>query len=181
MNRKESPLACAYFDITSPSASEGTEQAPTEDRCDPPSSSANVCVLLVDDDESILEAGKQVLQHFGYSVVTAQNGEDAVRLYQDHFPAIDVVILDLHMPGMGGDDCLRKIMVFDPTSKVIMSSGTAPPHLRRRFRRNGARYFLGKPYHITDLIGTIRSVTKSDLPRRRRRSRKTIIQNPIAQ
>ena len=134
----------------------------------------------MDDDESILEAGRQVLQHFGYAVVTARNGEDALRLYQDHFPAIDVVILDLNMPGMGGDDCLRKIMVIDPTSKVIMSSGTNPQHLLKRFHRQGARHFLGKPYHVRDLIRTIRSVMECELPRLRRRHGKSVTQNPIA-
>ncbi len=113
--------------------------------------------------------------------MTAQNGEDAVRLYQDRFPAIDVVILDLNMPGMGGDDCLREIMIIDPTSKVIMSSGTAPKHLLKRFRRDGAQHFLGKPYHVNDLIKTIRSAIRSEQRRPRRCRVKPIIQNPIAQ
>ncbi len=178
MTQDKHSLACTFHDDSAPSAPDQGKDASDHDT--PPSPGKRRCVLLVDDDHSILNIGKQVLQHFGYAVVTAQNGEEAVRLYQDHFPAIDVVILDLNMPGMGGDDCLRKIMVIDPTSKVIMSSGSALPHLRKHFRRAGALYFLDKPYHIDDLIQTVRSVISSGLPRRRRRGSKPLPRNPIA-
>ncbi len=181
MNHKKQSIACVYPGSTIPAPPGEGDHTQPEDHGKPPLPGAKKCVLLVDDDESILEAGRQVLQHFGFAVMTAQNGEDAVRLYQDRFPAIDVVILDLNMPGMGGDDCLREIMIIDPTSKVIMSSGTAPKHLLKRFRRDGAQHFLGKPYHVNDLIKTIRSAIRSEQRRPRRCRVKPIIQNPIAQ
>lgn len=115
-------------------------------------------VLLVDDEETIRSLGKEILSAFGFSVLTAGNGREAVEIFQKEFPRIDLVILDLMMPHMDGSDCFRELKRINPDIKVIMSSGYNEQEITQRFVGKGLAGFLQKPYQMQGLINMIRKV-----------------------
>ena len=115
-------------------------------------------ILVVDDEDSIRELVKQVLEQYGYQVLQAHNGERALEIYRDHAGRIDLVILDLGMPGMSGHVCLKRLLDLDPDLKVIIASGYSPNDSAKETKDSGAAGFIGKPYRLTDLLNTIRQI-----------------------
>ena len=80
-------------------------------------------ILLVDDEKSIRDLGKEVLTSVGYKVLTASTGREALDMYTKARDEISLVILDLIMPEMGGKQCLEELLKIDPGVKVLISSG----------------------------------------------------------
>jgi len=113
-------------------------------------------ILLVDDEVDILKSCKEILQKFGYSVFTAIDGEDAVGKYIPE--AVDLVILDVGMQGMGGVRCLRKILSINQNAKILLSSGYSFNVTVKEGLELGAKGFLAKPYTITELLRTVRNL-----------------------
>ena len=112
-------------------------------------------ILLMDDEESILDVTKEVLSFLGYEVAVANEGSEAIRLYQEgltngiHY---DVVILDLTVPrGMGGEETLHKLKELDPNVRAVVSSGHSMDPNVADFRGHGFSGVLSKPYKIKDL------------------------------
>lgn len=114
-------------------------------------------ILLVDDEDSIRDVAKLALLNLGYKVLTAVNGEQALEIYADKGNSIELVILDLGMPGMGGDKCVREIIGLDPTAKVIIASGYSDEQVKKTLAA-GASGFIGKPYQLDDLCKKVRAV-----------------------
>ncbi len=113
-------------------------------------------ILLVDDEKSILDIGKQMLGSHGYTVVTAESGEQALRVVQEQNNAIDLVLMDLGMPGMGGEQCLRQLKTVAPEVKVIVASGYAGHEIAKAPEQFGAAGFLAKPYRLDRLLVEVR-------------------------
>ena len=111
-------------------------------------------IMLVDDEESIRYLGKEMLQRCGYDVMLASSGEEAIEGYQKE--KIDLLILDLDMPGMGGMRCLSKLIEIDSEAKVIIASGYTDNGGSEAFLKAGAKAFMGKPYRLKDMLKTIR-------------------------
>jgi CheY-like chemotaxis protein len=80
-------------------------------------------ILLIDDEEMILDVGSAWLTSLGYTVITAATGKEAVDIYRDHGDAIDLVVLDMVMPGMGSGETYDRLKTINPNIKVILSSG----------------------------------------------------------
>ncbi|MBN2060335.1 MAG: response regulator [Deltaproteobacteria bacterium] len=116
----------------------------------------NEIILLVDDEEAILNIGTDILQLYGYGVITAENGEKALELYKREHPQL--VILDVNMPGIGGHQCLKELLEIDPHVKVIIASGYSTNDLIREAIRSGAAGFIGKPYQIRDMLAKVREI-----------------------
>ncbi|MBU1741703.1 MAG: response regulator, partial [Proteobacteria bacterium] len=115
-------------------------------------------ILLVDDERAILDAAEEMLHHYGYQTITASSGEEALDKYRTKGALIDVVILDLGMPGMGGQSCLKKILEFDPAARVIIASGYSAEGQIEEVIQSGAMDFIGKPYRLAELLRKIRGV-----------------------
>jgi len=115
-------------------------------------------VLMVDDEQSLVEITSQQLEFSGYQVLTAASGEQALVIYQEKGPQIDVVMLDLSMPGIGGHQCLRELMAMDPAVKVIIATGYARNVDLDEVMASGPAALLVKPFKQSDLLRTIRSV-----------------------
>lgn len=81
-------------------------------------------VLLVDDENGILEIGKEMLEMLGFSVFTASNGREALEIYRENRNKITCIILDLTMPEMDGEEAYQKLADINPNAKVIMSADT---------------------------------------------------------
>jgi PAS domain S-box-containing protein len=112
-------------------------------------------VLLVDDEVNLRNLGKRFLNRFGYKVIEADSGEVALEIFQYQKDQIDIVILDLMMPGIGGKKCLNGILKICPKAKVIIASGYAGDDLEPEIRD---RALLKKPYHFKQLLKAIRQV-----------------------
>lgn len=110
-------------------------------------------VLVVDDEAAVREFASQALRDAGYEVVEAADGREALeRLGRQDLPGIDVVVLDLAMPRMGGDEALREIRRRNPQAKVILCSGYSEPDAQARLGGANRAYFLPKPYRPDDLV-----------------------------
>jgi len=126
----------------------------------------NETILLVDDEVFIRELGVDVLGQAGYTVLTADNGESALELYRQEQSRIDLVILDLIMPGMGGSRCLRKLLELDPQAQVVIASGYSPDGPTKGALEAGAKGFLSKPYDTRELLQLVRKILDENLQHR---------------
>jgi CheY-like chemotaxis protein len=113
---------------------------------------ASKTVLLVDDDEDLLEIGKDVLEGCGYRVVVAVSGEEAVEVFKKRGARFHVVLMDLSMPGMDGSQCMKQLQLIDPSVKVILMSGLGDAYQMEQALAAGARAFLSKPYRMSEMI-----------------------------
>jgi len=116
----------------------------------------NERILIVDDEKDVLKVNEILLKRNGYTVVTAKNGEEGIIKYSQNSP--DLVLLDIGMPGMGGIKSLQELMGVDSNVKVVIMSGYSEKKSIEEARKMGAKAFLQKPYHFTELLKTIRSV-----------------------
>jgi len=126
-----------------------------------PIKGGNEIILLADDEEFILDFGKQFLEKYGYTVLTAADGESALAQYREH-EHIDLVILDLIMPGMGGRKCLENLLKIDPRVKVLIASGYSFNGPMTEAVEAGATGFISKPYNVEKMLKTIRDVLQLD-------------------
>jgi two-component system, cell cycle sensor histidine kinase and response regulator CckA len=115
-------------------------------------------ILLVDDEEFVRSLGQRILEKAGYSVITANDGGEAVALYRQKKDEISVVILDLIMPVMDGRESLAEILRIDPGAKVLIASGYSPDGGEKKTLEGGAKGFVGKPYILKDLLKKVREV-----------------------
>ncbi len=115
-------------------------------------------ILVVDDEPEIRELTKEALQSLGYAVKSAVTGEEALEIFQAEDQAIDLVLLDLNMPGMGGYRCLEELIKIDSTVKVLIASGYTNTARGRDALSSGAKGFLGKPYQLKELAAAVREV-----------------------
>jgi signal transduction histidine kinase/CheY-like chemotaxis protein len=109
-------------------------------------------ILLVDDEQSLRNLGKELFTKYGYTVLTAADGERALELYRNEQRRIDLVILDLLMPGMGGQKCMEELLLIDPQARILMASGFAPDGPTRKAIEAGARGFVSKPFDISQIL-----------------------------
>ena len=115
-------------------------------------------ILLVDDETSIRDLGKEVLTAAGYKVVTAGNGREALNIYVKAQDEISLVILDLIMPEMGGKECLKELRKLHPPLKVLISSGLSADPSTKELLEMGARGFVSKPSKMKELLLQVRKV-----------------------
>ena len=112
-------------------------------------------VLLVDDEEIVREMVSEVLKAEGLEVLCAEDGARAVALYGARGSEIDVVLLDLSMPGLSGEETYARLRQIDPRVRVILSSGYDHDEATRRFGAEGPVGFIQKPYRPPRLMAEI--------------------------
>jgi signal transduction histidine kinase/CheY-like chemotaxis protein len=122
-------------------------------------------VLIMDDEGMILNIAKELLQHMGYEVVAAQNGEEAIGFYRQAIELkkpFDVVILDLAIPGgMGGKEVMQELTAIDPHVKGIISSGYLNDPIMKNFKNYGFSDILTKPYEANELDEKLQNIIKA--------------------
>ena len=119
-------------------------------------------ILLVDDERFILDIGTNILERYGYRVITAESGEKALERFGIGGNAIDLVILDINMPGMGGNRCMKELLARDPGVRVLIASGYASKGYEQEAIAAGAAGFIGKPYKLAEMLGKVREVLDAD-------------------
>ena len=115
-------------------------------------------ILIVDDQETVWDFLIEALQKLGYSVLLAENGLDAVEIYENNPGQIDLVLLDMIMPKQGGHTTFHKLKEIDPNVSVLLSSGFVSMEDVDDLLNSGAAGFLPKPHRIRDMAAKIRSI-----------------------
>ncbi len=115
-------------------------------------------ILVTDDEPYVREIAGDLLTQLGYTVLFAENGETALAMYQKQPNDIDLVLLDLGMPGMGGRKCLEALKALNPNIRVIIASGYASQTHFEGAMELGAAAFISKPYQLGELAVRVREV-----------------------
>lgn len=113
-------------------------------------------VLIIDDEEGVCEAVTDILEMADIPVFTALDGAEGLETYRSHMAEIGLVLLDLSMPGMNGEETYRALRQINPQVQVILSSGYDEQEVFRRFNDLGLGGFLQKPYNLNTLIETVK-------------------------
>jgi CheY-like chemotaxis protein len=108
-------------------------------------------ILLVEDEETLRITTQAMLQRLGYSVLLANNGRQALKIFSANPMLIDLVLLDMIMPTMNGRDCFEALQKMNPNVKAIMISGFAENADIARMKAAGLLDFLAKPYSSDEL------------------------------
>jgi two-component system cell cycle sensor histidine kinase/response regulator CckA len=117
-------------------------------------------VLLADDEEMILDVGTQMLETLGYRVMVARGGKETVDVYEKNSDTIDLVILDMIMPDMGGGDTFDRLKEINPSVKVLLSSGYSIDGQAQEIMGRGCDGFIQKPFRMEELSQRIREIVK---------------------
>lgn len=115
-------------------------------------------VLLIDDEKMIVDVGRQMLEGMGYRVLIATNGKEALSIYQENRDQVDIIILDIIMPDMGGAETYDRLKKIKPHIKVLLSSGYSIDGEATEILNRGCNGFIQKPFSMKELSQQIRQV-----------------------
>lgn len=114
-------------------------------------------ILLVDDEQLIRQVGGRLLEKLGYEVLLAENGEQGIKVYQENRGRVDLIILDLIMPKMSGEEAFLQLKEIDPQVKILLSSGYTQEKIADKMFSLGVVGFVQKPYQLSELSAKIAS------------------------
>ena len=126
----------------------------------------NEAILLVEDEEPIRKFGRRCLEEAGYRVLTAGDGEEALRICTEHDGNLDLVLTDVVMPRMSGGVLAQKLSETRPALKVLFMSGYTDAAIVQHGVQHAGSRFLGKPFSPTSLLRKVREVLDDDAPPR---------------
>lgn len=115
-------------------------------------------ILIVDDEEQVLTVCGDSMKLLGYTVYTASSGDKAVGIFNDKSETIDVVVLDMIMPGLSGKETYRRLKQIDPQVRVLLASGYAMEGQAEEILKEGCTGFIQKPFQIEQLSLTIQEI-----------------------
>lgn len=121
----------------------------------------NETVLLVDDEQIITDVGEKMLNKLGYSTIIAKSGSEAIAVYKAKQGNVDLVILDMIMPDMGGEETFGRLKSIDSESKILLASGYSMDGQAMDIMNRGCNGFIQKPFRIDDLSKKIREILDS--------------------
>ena len=145
------------FGICFPAMPEMAKAVRPTDSLFPSIRGGNETILLVEDEASVLNMGKIILQDYGYRVLEAGSGMEALDVWRRHQGPIELLLTDIVMPeGLSGLDLAQKLLADKPGLKVIYTSGYNTNYLNTEFFRKGAAVFVQKPYTRSSLAKAVR-------------------------
>jgi PAS domain S-box-containing protein len=115
-------------------------------------------ILLVDDEEMVVDIGKEILKKLGYSVIPASGGTEAIGKLKQHKHRIDLVILDMIMPDMSGSETFDNLKAIKPDIKVLLSSGYSIDGQASEILNRGCNGFIQKPFNLKQISRKIREI-----------------------
>lgn len=115
-------------------------------------------ILLVDDEKMILEVSRELLESMGYRVYAAGSGQEAIAVYMEKRRELDLVILDMIMPGMSGGETYDRLKEIDPDIRVLLSSGYSINGQAQTIMDRGCSGFLQKPFQLENLSRKVREI-----------------------
>ena len=117
-------------------------------------------ILVIDDEYSIRHMLKEVFEFKGYQVLAAANGQEGLEIYDEFTGQIDLVILDVVMPVMGGHSTFQEIRDRKGDQKIIIISGYSEQNESEDILLKGAQAFMHKPFHLGDIVKQVEEVLK---------------------
>lgn len=115
-------------------------------------------ILVIEDEESLLDMIDALLSFNGYTVLSAHDGQEGIEVFTNHRQKIAVVISDLGLPKLGGEEVYQRIRAIDPLAKIIIASGYIDPKVRETLSKIGVKQFIQKPYTSDEILRNVRSV-----------------------
>jgi two-component system cell cycle sensor histidine kinase/response regulator CckA len=115
-------------------------------------------ILLVEDEKMIMDVNKELLESMGYRVYAVESGQEAIVVYKEKRNEIDLIILDMIMPGISGSETFDRLRKINPSVKVLLSSGYSLNGEAKHIMDRGCNGFLQKPYQIDKLSQKVREV-----------------------
>ena len=112
-------------------------------------------IILIDDEKMILDVGRELLEELGYTVLSALSGREALDIFQKRSDEIDLVIMDMIMPGMGGGETFDRLRAINPNIKVLLSSGYSVNGQASKILHRGCDGFIQKPFNLNQLAEKI--------------------------
>ena len=113
-------------------------------------------ILLIDDEQVVRDVTRLILQRAGFRVLAAENGQKGVELFSEHAQEVKLVLLDLLMPVMGGDEAFDQIRKIRPEVPVVLLSGFEEDEAFRRFGDKKLQGFIKKPFTADWLCESVR-------------------------
>jgi PAS domain S-box-containing protein len=125
------------------------EPRPVEDRRETKKGSGTI--LVIDDEENVQCMLKEMLESLGYIAIVRQDGISGIEYYKDHHAKIDAIIVDMVMPRMGGNDCIKFLKQLNPKARILISSGYSLVSDTQQILSNGIAGYIQKPFEINEL------------------------------
>ena len=122
-------------------------------------------ILVVDDEETVLSVTEMMLRELGFRVLTARNGKEALEIFRKNPGDIDLVLLDMTMPVMNGEETLEGLRRLDQEARVVLSSGYDEKSAAKRFAGKDLAGFIQKPYRVEDLLSTLKKALSRPMKR----------------
>jgi PAS domain S-box-containing protein len=119
-------------------------------------------ILFIDDEEMIVDVGRRMLEGLGYKVLTALGGQAGLNIFELNANRIDLVILDMIMPGLNGKETFEALRRLNPAVKVLLSSGYSLNGPAGEIMASGCRGFIQKPFSAAELSAKVREVLACD-------------------
>lgn len=151
-----SPGCGATFDLYWPRCEESMLPAPS--LVAPECRGGSETILLAEDDEMVRSLSQRILSSNGYTVLIAADGEHALRLFEEHQDTIDLVLLDVVMPSMGGREAYERMRTLRPGLKALFASGYSEAAIHKNFKLEEGLQLLQKPYTREPLLRAVRAV-----------------------
>jgi|GEM_PF-2104950 len=148
------------FDIYFPCI-DGVPSPPAEEE---PLPRGSGCILIIDDEELVRYTAQEILEEIGFQVIPAMDGLDGLEKYRQHQTEVTLVILDMIMPRMNGQECFAELRKLNPSVKVIISTGYVSDRTTNAAYPDGAMGFIRKPFTITELHREISRVMALESP-----------------
>jgi DNA-binding NtrC family response regulator len=131
---------------------------PTEKTQAKQATGASRAILVIDDDEFLRELLEEFLSEAGYTVYTAEDGEEALSLFSNNPQEFGMVITDMGLPGMSGDEVVAKIREINPSTKSVAISGFGGEEMMQKVRKGNFVTFIPKPFDREALLKVVETL-----------------------
>lgn len=118
-------------------------------------------ILVVDDEQQVRTITELMLAQFGFRVLTAEDGAAGVRTFAEHADEIDLVVMDLTMPKLSGEQAFLEMRKLRPGARIVLTSGYNESEAVGRLASSGVTAFLQKPFELEQLLSTVRKALES--------------------
>lgn len=118
------------------------------------------CVLLIDDEAVVRDIGMEMLETLGIQALTAVNGREGLRVYQENREQIDLILLDVEMPDMGGEETFDGLRELGCSCPIVIASGYNRDYLERQVFSRQLQYYLAKPFQIAQLSALLQELAE---------------------
>jgi len=157
---KSTPGAGTAFKILLPISPKKIQKGLPEPKPTAAEWDSNTTVLVIDDESAVRSLAKRMLQRRGLKVLTAVDGADGIEMYKKNREKIALVMLDMTMPRMGGEETFRELRALNPKLPIVLCSGYSEEDVAARFAGKELAGFLQKPYQAASLLEMLRTILK---------------------